>query len=546
MPVELTPVPDTEELADLDLEARRLSEGLGHELTALAIDRITRFYQPIVETLRFSRVILEAVTDGALAFDPSGRVALANSTAQRLFGLPPDIAGRALSDVPELAAIQEPVKTALASGQSTVSHRITLQRNGEVWELDLALHFCRDARDGTAYWLLAIVRDLTQVKDLTFQLTQASKMASLGTMLSCIIHDVNNPLANILGYAELIAAEMDDSPQSGLEPFRNRVRIIVDETLRARRIVENCLSFARLSKGGHRPIKVAQLIEETVAIFRGHLKQKGARIEDQYPAELPVIYGNWGLLQQVVFNLIKNAIDVLDRTGVVRVSVRTDGNDLSIDVADNGPGIRPEHRSRIFHPFFTTKSEKEGTGLGLSIARTIVEDHGGHLTFESQLGTGTTFTVTLPIERRTARREGPKVSPAPVQDAARAVPQLLLVDDDPVMAKLIGDLVGRWYDVQTDIVYHVEAAESAIATGKYRMVFFNVRMGGVDGVAALERLAAVAPSTTSIVTVAGSERPEFVETLLRRGAAAHLKKPFSLNTLLKVLGRMLPPEAAKA
>jgi signal transduction histidine kinase/CheY-like chemotaxis protein len=549
MSLDTTPLPDAHELAQLDQEARALSEGLGQELTALAIDRITRFYQPIVETLRFSRVILEAISDGALVFEPSGRIVLANSCAQRIFGLPPDVAGKNLSAVPEMVAISEPIEAALASGQSTVSHRISLTRGKEHWELDVALHFCRDARDGTAYWLLVIVRDLTAVKDLTFQLTQASKLASLGTMLSCIVHDINNPLANILGYSELIASDIDDCPQPGLEPFRNRVRVIVDEALRARRIVENCLSFARLSKGGYSPVKPGQLVEDTIGIFRSHLKHKGAAIQTEGTADLPVIYGNFGLLQQVLFNLVKNAIDVLGYDGVVKVSCKVEGNNLQLEVADNGPGIKPEHQEQIFNPFFTTKSEKEGTGLGLSIARTIVEDHGGKLTFESALGAGTTFTIQLPIERRTGRRAPAQAAPVTAIPTSVPVvqpqPRLLLIDDDPVMAKLIGDLVQRWYSVKADIVFTLDSARTALAGGDYKLIFLNVRMRGVDALAAVDGLKEASPGT-AVVTIAGGERQEFVETLLRRGAAAHLRKPFSLNTLLKVLGRLLPSVPMKA
>lgn len=546
MSMETGPMSGPATIAELDRDAKNLTEGLGRELTELALERLTRFYQPLVDALKFSRVILEAVTDGALAFNPGGQIVLANSAGQRLFGLPPDIEGKTIEAVAELACIAEPVRQALATRQSTASHRITLERGGERWELDVALHFCRDARDGTGYWLLAVVRDLTSLKDLTFQVTQSSKLASLGTMLACIIHDVNNPLANILGYSELIAQELEEMHNPGLDLFRNRIRIVLEETMRARRIVENCLSFARYSAASQRPVDIPQLVEDTLDIFRSSLKQKGVKIETAIQPSLPAIYANRGLLQQVIFNLVKNGIDILGRDGIVWVRVRAEGNDLLIEVADNGPGIRPEHRNKVFSPFFTTKSEKEGTGLGLSIARTIVEEHGGKLTFDSVVGEGTTFVICLPIERRTSRRNGAPAAatsaqPAPASEKA-TLPRVLVVDDDPVMGGLIVDLVQRWYSVQAEVVFSVDAARASLAAAAYKVVFFNVRMNGIDPVSSFDRMKEAA-AQTPIVTMAGSERPEFVEALLRRGSSVHLRKPFSLNTLLKVLGRLVPGQA---
>ncbi|MBI3894264.1 MAG: hybrid sensor histidine kinase/response regulator, partial [Candidatus Wallbacteria bacterium] len=350
--------------------------------------------------------------------------------------------------------------------------------------------------------------------------------------------------ANILGYSELMAQELEENHHPGLDLFRNRIRIVLEETMRARRIVENCLSFARHSSGSHHPIHLQQLLDDTLDLFRSNLKMKGVKIQTACEPQLPTIYGNRGLLQQVIFNLVKNAVDVLSRDGVVWVRARADGNDMVVEVADNGPGIRQEHRNKIFSPFFTTKNEKEGTGLGLSIARTIVEEHGGKLSFDTALGEGTTFTICLPIERRTARRNGPPATTATPQQAADKQPlaRVLVVDDDPVMGGLIVDLVQRWYSVQAEVVFSVDAARASLTAGAYKVVFFNVRMNGIDPVSSFDRIKESA-GQTAIVTMAGSERPEFVEALLRRGSTVHLRKPFSLNTLLKVLGRLVPAQA---
>jgi signal transduction histidine kinase len=228
------------------------------------------------------------------------------------------------------------------------------------------------------------------------QLVQSEKLASLGTLLSGVAHELNNPLSNISTSAQILGEEIE---RADPEFKRELIMQIENQSDKARDIVRTLLEFSRATEYHPRPVNLKKLFEDTVLLIRGQIPTDVA-ISLDCPAEL-VVEVDKQKLQQVFLNLLKNGIDAVGRSGKMWITARLSGpeesaDELEIMIEDNGPGIAPENLKQIFDPFFSTKDVGHGSGLGLYIVHDIVERHGGRINANSQLGQGTTFTIWLP------------------------------------------------------------------------------------------------------------------------------------------------------
>ena len=229
------------------------------------------------------------------------------------------------------------------------------------------------------------------------QLVQSEKLASLGTLLSGVAHELNNPLSNVSSSAQILAEDLD-----GLdENFKKELIIqILEQSDRARDIVRTLLEFSRISEFAWQELSLKTLVEKTITLIRGQAPSN-VKINLDIPEDLKITVDKQRM-QRVFLNLIKNAIDVIGENGVIWISCReitrkTKGRrEVEILVEDNGPGIPAEIRDKIFDPFFTTKDVGHGSGLGLFIVHDIIEMHGGSIRVETRPGQGTTFIIWLP------------------------------------------------------------------------------------------------------------------------------------------------------
>jgi signal transduction histidine kinase len=225
------------------------------------------------------------------------------------------------------------------------------------------------------------------------QLVQSEKLAAVGQLGAGIAHEVKNPLAGILGCAQL---SLRDAPQGTL--LAKNLQLIEKETKRCKMIIENLLKFARQEKTILEPTDINRVVEDAIAIVLHQLELNQVKVLKDLAPGLPQIRGNANQLQQVFMNLMINAQHAMEGgPGTVTLSTRPSGSDrIEVRVTDTGPGIPEEIQKRIFEPFFTTKPTGKGTGLGLSVSYGIVKDHGGEIRSESQPGKGATFVITLP------------------------------------------------------------------------------------------------------------------------------------------------------
>jgi signal transduction histidine kinase len=229
------------------------------------------------------------------------------------------------------------------------------------------------------------------------QLVQSEKLASLGTLLSGVAHELNNPLSNVSSSAQILAEDFDDLDENFK---KNMIIQILEQSDRARDIVRTLLEFSRITEFFWQELSLKILVEKTITLIRGQVPSN-VEINLDIPADLKITVDKQRM-QQVFLNLIKNSIDVIGENGKIWISCREiirkgkGRREVEILIEDNGPGIPAEIREKIFDPFFTTKDVGHGSGLGLFIVHDIVEMHGGSIRVETRPGQGTTFIIWLP------------------------------------------------------------------------------------------------------------------------------------------------------
>ena len=243
------------------------------------------------------------------------------------------------------------------------------------------------------------------LKEAQSALVQSEKMAAFGQLGAGIAHEIKNPLAGILGCAQISLRKLEGNPR-----LHRNLSLIEKETKRCRAIIENLLKFARQEKAVFEPIEINRVVDDAVAIVRHQLELQGVKLERRLAEGLPMVHGNANQLQQVVMNLLMNSGQAMEgHPGEVVVTTSRSGiGRIEIRVADTGPGMTREVRERIFEPFFTTKPGGKGTGLGLSVSFGIIQDHGGEISVRSEPGRGATFLITLkamPAEAAAGERQ---------------------------------------------------------------------------------------------------------------------------------------------
>ena len=357
-------------------------------------------------------------------------------------------------------------------------------------------------------------------------------MSAIGQLIAGIAHDLNNPLASVVGFADFLT-EVPNVPATIREPLT----VVREEAERASSIVRNLLGFARKQDHQRRPTALKALLDATFVLLRNQLMAQRVEAQIEIEPDLPMPDVDPNQIQQVFVNLINNAAQAIASTGrpgtiVVRARRWLDG--VAIDVIDDGPGMSETLATQVFEPFFTTKAEGEGTGLGLSISQGIVKEHGGRIMLSSEEGKGSTFTVQLPLSTRTA--------PPPSDSGARGPTKrlrVLVVDDEPHILHYMRATLEAWGHIPV-VASDGEEALARATSEQYDLIISDLRMPRFGGRAFYEELARRHPAMAErlIFSTGDTVRGDtltFLETLDR----PYLHKPFSLAELRTLLAEVV-------
>jgi PAS domain S-box-containing protein len=388
----------------------------------------------------------------------------------------------------------------------------------------------------------AFVRDVSerkrlddQSRDLHQQLLQADKMAALGQTVAGVAHELNNPLATILGWAERLADRHVD------EPSQKGAEVILSEARRAARIVRNLLTFARKRQSTRSVVDVNEVVRETLAMRTHDHDTARLTVHLSLAPDVPGVFADTHQIQQVLLNLVINAEQALRAsTDGGQLSVRTlyeaDGDSIAIEVEDDGPGIPAEMRSRIFDPFFTTKDVGQGTGLGLAVAYAIVQEHGGQIEVASGATGGAILRVALPVGG--VQPERPRQVPIAPLDAVKGATVLVVEDEQALAAAVIEALS----DAGLRVTYAPDGARALarLRQTRYDVMVCDLKMPRVDGVT-LYRTMNSTPVVfvPPVIFVTGGVPDVENERFLEETGCRCLAKPFRLADLLNAVREAL-------
>lgn len=424
--------------------------------------------------------------------------------------------------------------SAEAVGRGDFSRRVAVRSRDECGKLAEAFNrMTEDVQQAQT----ELQKTVTTLKTTQAQLVQSEKLSAVGEFVAGVAHELNNPLAAVMGFSELLRNAPVD------EQHRRHLDLIFKSATRCKKIVQSLLSFARRHQPERKPVSVNHLIEEVLEIVAYQLRTSNVGVGTRFAPELPMVLADGHQIQQVILNLVNNArqaIEAHQKSGNITVTTELQEMMVRITIQDDGPGIAPENLKRIFDPFFTTKEVGKGTGLGLSLCYGLIKEHGGSITVESRPGEGAAFIIELPVIAGAAPGTGLTAGPAGTDDPREGAGHIvLLVDDEEMILEMARDGLKR-------SGYHVVTATSGDAAlrelqqGRPDVICTDLKMPGLTGRQLYDWIRVNQPAAARrVIFMTGDIVNPSLQLFLEQEHLVCLNKPFALAELRQAIRKIL-------
>jgi PAS domain S-box-containing protein len=523
--------PETGRVAAIfeDITERKTSEQELEKLNEILFERALE----LVESEEKFKGVFQTSRDFTFISTLDGRILDSNESVRDFFGYSSnEIRNMNIRDFYAYPEERDKFKELVSKKGYVENHELKLRKkDGTTINAEITVVTRKD-RNGDVIGFQGSVRDITERRMMEQQLQQSEKLSTIGTMISGVAHELNNPLTSIIGNAQLLLRK--DIP----DEIREKLNTIFRESKRSAGIVNGLLAFAREHKPERKLTDINDVMRESIKLRDYDMKVSNIEVKLSLADDLPETMSDPFQLQQVFINLINNARDALaDRqAGALVIRTYRKGDAVLIEFEDNGPGIASELVNKIFDPFFTTKEVGKGTGLGLSMAYGIMKEHDGSISAESGPGRGAKFVVTLPITKGAEPvieeiKAGVKTPPG-----SRAV---LVVEDEASLRDLLVDALSEG-GFLVEAASTGEEAIQLVERRNFDAVISDIKMPGIGGKELYLYIQKHHPEIAEkIVFITGDVLSRDTQSFLQITNSRFIEKPFSPDALVVLLNDML-------
>lgn len=512
------------------------TEMLAHQ-AVIALEN-ARLFQMVSRSQKSWETTFDAMQDCVSVHDTSGRIIRANiALSKRLQTIPQKVVGRYCSEIYDpdggtkrCCGHRQPLEP-----EAVVMEEVDIPAMNGVFQISISPWY---DKNNQVVGTIHVAKDISNEKLLMQQLLQSEKLSAIGELISGVAHELNNPLTGVMGYAQLLQLrkDLDDRAKESLAKIN-------ELALRCQKIVQNLLSFARKKKPERTLSNINEILEKTIDLRSYEMLVNNIELTFDLDRNIPKTIADAHQLQQVFLNVITNAEQaMLDAHGkgrlTIRTSAKTNTGVITVEIADDGPGIPEKHLRRIFDPFFTTKEVGKGTGLGLSLSYGMIKEHGGDIYVKNRMGKGAHFFIEIPVihepdsdanlEHEQTQEEWPTTG----NERGK---RILAVDDERYILDFLTE-VFRPLPITIDTANNSQAAMENISAHRYDLILTDYKMPQMSGRDLFNWVKKNrAPLANKIIFMTGDTVNPETHSFFEDNHIRYLAKPFKIEEVKDIV-----------